>query len=179
MDPRSDGLRTGCQRADARRSKVRSSAISSPGRVAHRREDAVDLLPAALRGGPVLVRDDSDVRAFLDDRIFLGAIQQVFRGCRAVPHEPADVLLVFELLLPPARRPRDGDAIRKFQRSIPYSEDGKKPLLVWIRDSELMCSGQRRCGRSAEGRCRAFLSRSPRQIVSGTNEDSTLEKSGQ
>jgi len=54
----------------------------------------------------------------------------------------------------------------------------QEALLVWMRDSELMCPGQSRRGRSAEGRCRAFLSRSPRQIVSGTNEDTALEKSG-
>jgi hypothetical protein len=39
--------------------------------VALGREDDVDLLPAPLRSDPVLLRDDPDVRAFLDDPILL------------------------------------------------------------------------------------------------------------
>jgi hypothetical protein len=54
----------------------------------------------------------------------------------------------------------------------------QEALLVWIRDSELMCSGQSRCGRGAEGTLSGPLVPSPRQIVSGTNEDSASGNRG-
>jgi hypothetical protein len=54
----------------------------------------------------------------------------------------------------------------------------QEALLVWIRDSELMCSGQSRCGRSAEGTLSGPLVPSPRQIVSGTYEDTTSGNRG-
>ena len=68
---------------------------------------------------------------------------------------------------PPGRRRSSKDPEVQF-RTLKRQE----ALLVWIRESELMCSPK------PVRRRRAFSSRSPRQTVSGTNEDPTSGNRG-
>ena len=94
-------------------------------------------------------------------------------ACRLREIFEADDLVNEDAMPPPVRRRRTGDAARRPQRFNSALLEGKKRFLCGSRFGANVLGSKNGADVVGRGPCRAFLSRSPGQIVSGTNEDST------